>query len=222
MGATAGGVTGDNAAMRYRRAIEKLHLLASACQSTTRLPVHEPFLHEAYVFGDVLDGADPVESVQVALALNLSPEEVPWCSQPPGTACLVDSLRLDKGGFAYWWRSRHEPVWNHIVRDPVRFWSLDGTDESVLDALRDRRFTDLQRATASPADLRQRVELELDRALAQLHAVHHNYWDHGWRGAHRGGGRYPENRLWEAVDGYLDLVGAVDAVSGRDRAQDGR
>lgn len=207
--------------MRYRRAIEKLRLLAAACQSTTRLPVDEPFLHEAYVFGDVLDGADPVESVHVALALNLSPDEVPWCAQPPGTAWLVDSLRLDKGGFAYWWRSRHEPVWNHVIRDPVRFWSLDGPDEAVLEALYDRRFADLSRATASPADLRQRIEVELDRALVQLHTVNQKYWDRDWRGEHRGGGRYPENHLWEAVDGYLDLLGAVNGVSGRDRAQGG-
>jgi hypothetical protein len=204
--------------MRYRRAVEKLRLLAAACQSTTRMPLDEPFLHEAYVFGDVLDGADPVESVQVALALNLSPEEVPWCSQPPGTAWLVDSLRLDKGGFACWWRSRHEPVWNHVIRDPVRFWSLDGTDESVLDALRDRRFADLPRGTASLADLRRRVELELDRALAQLRTLDQKYWDRDWRGEHRGDGRYPENHLWEGVDGYLDLLGAA---SGRDRAQNG-
>ncbi|HEX5119716.1 MAG TPA: hypothetical protein VFW65_31395 [Pseudonocardiaceae bacterium] len=195
-------------------------MLADACQWTTRLPVDAPFLREAYVFGDVLDGADPVESVQVALALNLSPEEVPWCSQPPGTAWLVDSLRLDKGGFAYWWRSRHEPVWNHVIHDPVRFWSLDGTDESVLDALRDRRFAELPRASASPADLRQRVEVELDRALAQLHTVDQKYWDRDWRHEHRGGGRHPENHLWEAVDGYLDLLGAVAAVS-RDRTHGG-
>jgi hypothetical protein len=207
--------------MRYRRAVEKLRLLAAACQSTTRPPVDEPFVQEAYVFGDVLGGADPVESVRVALALNLSPEEVPWCSQPPGTAWLVDSLRLDKGGLAYWWRSRHEPVWNHVIRDPVRFWSLGGTDESVLDALCDRRFADLPRARASPADLRERVEVELDRALVQLRTVNQMYWDRDWRGEHRGGGRYPEKYLWEAVDGYLDLLGSVGAVSGRDRAKGG-
>ena len=207
--------------MRYHRAVEKLRVLADACQWTTRLPSDEPFLQEAYVFGDLLDGADPVESVRVALALNLPPEEVPWCSQPPGTAWLVDSMRLDKGGFAYWWRSRDEPVWNHVIRGPVRFWSLDGTDESVLDALCDRRFADLPRATASQADLRRRVEVELDRALARLRTVRQKYWDRDWRGEHRGGGRYPENHLWEAVDGYLDLLGAMDAVSGRDRAQGG-
>jgi hypothetical protein len=172
--------------MRYRRAVEKLRLLADACQWTTRLPIEEPFLQEGYVFGEVLDGADPIESLQVAFALDLPPEEAPWCSQPPGTAWLVDSLRLDKGGFTYWWRSRHEPVWNHFVHEPVRFWSLDGIDEAVLDALRDRRFADLPRVTASSAELRRRTEVELDRALAQVRAVHEKYRDREWRNQHRG------------------------------------
>jgi hypothetical protein len=103
------------------------------------------------VFGKILDGADPIEHLEVAFSVNLQPEEVPWCSQPRGTPWLVDSLRLDKGGFAVWWRSRHEPVWNHVIHQPVRFWSLDGTDEAVLDALRDRRFADLPKLKASPA-----------------------------------------------------------------------
>jgi hypothetical protein len=34
------------------------------------------------------------------------------------------------------------------------------------------------------------------------------YGDHDWRRGHRGYGRYPENELWEAVEGYLDLVDA--------------
>lgn len=118
---SASGRSRDNVTMRYRRAIEKLRLLAEACQSTTRLPLQEPFLREAYVFGEVLNGADPVERLQVAFTLDLPPEEVPWCSQPPGTPWLVDSLRLDKGGYAYWWRSRHQPVWNHVIHEPVRF-----------------------------------------------------------------------------------------------------
>jgi len=32
--------------------------------------------------------------------------------------------------------------------------------------------------------------------------------DHQWRRKHRGAGRYPENELWEAVEGYLDLCDA--------------
>ncbi|WP_422652936.1 DUF7711 family protein [Amycolatopsis sp.] len=43
---------------------------------------------------------------------------MPWCWQPSGTAWLVDNLRPDKGDIAYWWRSRHQPVGNHVIRDP--------------------------------------------------------------------------------------------------------
>jgi hypothetical protein len=195
--------------MRYRRAVEKVRELADACQSTTRLPVDEPFLCEAYVFGDVVAGADPIEWVRVAFTLNLPPEKVPWGSRPPGTPWLVDWLRLDKGGFGYWWRSRHEPVSNLLIREPVRFWSLDGIDVPVLDALRDRRFADLPRLTATPAELRRRTETDLDRALGQLRVVRELYWDRDWRDEHRGGGRYPEHHLWEAADGYLDLLDAM-------------
>jgi hypothetical protein len=102
---------------------------------------------------------------------------------------------------------------NHLIRDPVRFWSLDGTDETVLDALQNRRFADLPRLTASPTELRQRIEVELDRALAHLRAVRQRYWDRDWRGEHRGGGRYPESFLWDAVDGYVDLFDAVQHMA---------
>jgi hypothetical protein len=37
---------------------------------------------------------------------------------------------------------------------------------------------------------------------------HLRYWDHEWRREHKGLGRYPENELWEAVAGYLDLLDA--------------
>ncbi|MGH3621526.1 MAG: DUF7711 family protein [Sciscionella sp.] len=41
------------------------------------MPADEPFPHEAYVLGEILDGADPIECLNVAFALNLPPEEVP-------------------------------------------------------------------------------------------------------------------------------------------------
>jgi hypothetical protein len=63
--------------MRYRRAVEKLRILAGACDSVKNWPPEDPFLLEAYVFGDVLEGADPLECVEVALVLNLPAEEVP-------------------------------------------------------------------------------------------------------------------------------------------------
>src|SRR5258708_4276428 len=109
--------------MRYRRAVEKLRILAEACESVKGWPPEDPFLLEAYAFGDVLQGADPLECVEVVLVLNLPPQDVVWGSSPHGTVWLADRLRLSKGGFCYWWRSHLDPVWNHHVREPVRFWS---------------------------------------------------------------------------------------------------
>jgi hypothetical protein len=197
------------ASVRYRRGVEKLRILAENCELTKRMALDEPFLREAYAFGDVLDGTDPLDSVDVALVLDLPPEEVPWESHPDGTAWLVDLLRLDKGGYAYRWRSYLDPVWNHYIRRPVRFWSLAGPDEEVLQALAERRFEELPHVTPDPSDEPSRLMEELGTALQNLRAVQESYWDHEWRRAHRGGGRYPEHYLWEAVTGYLDLRAAA-------------
>jgi hypothetical protein len=158
--------------MRYERAVQKLRILADACQHTVNWPPGEPFLREAYVFGEVLEGTDPIDHLKVALVLNLPPEEVPWDSHPRGADWLVDTLRLNKGGYAYWWRSRHDPVWNHHIRGPVRFWSLAGPDEEVLTALSERRFDDLPRITADPAEVQAQTTTARDTALAHLRNVH--------------------------------------------------
>jgi hypothetical protein len=195
--------------MRYRRAVEKLQSLAEACEAVKGWPPENPFLLEAYVFGDVLEGMDPLEYVEVVLVLNLPPEQVPWESSPHGTQWLADQLRLSKGGFAYWWRSHLDPVWNHHIRGPVRFWSHEGPDERALRNLTERRFGDLPRLTPSPQVQRDQLAGELDAALSHLRAVHTSYWDRDWRREHRGSGRYPEHHLWEAVQGYLDLHDAA-------------
>lgn len=64
--------------MRYRRAVEKLRILAEACESIKRWPPEDPFLLEAYMFGDVLRGADPLDCVEVVLVLNLPSQDVVW------------------------------------------------------------------------------------------------------------------------------------------------
>src|SRR6266702_8142345 len=134
-----------------------------------------------YAFGGVLEGLDPLEEVQVVGVIRLPPEEVAWGSSPHGTLWLADRLRLSKGGFEYWWRSYLDPVWNHYVRSPVRIWSQDGPGTEALDALAERRFSDLRRLTAAPVDERLQVRDELDAALRHLRQVHDSYWDYEWR-----------------------------------------
>lgn len=192
--------------------MEKLRVLADACESVKNWPPEEPFLLEGYVFGAVLDGADPLDCVEVALVLNLPAEEVPWESHPFGTEWPADRLRLSKGGFCYFWRSHLEPVWNHHVREPVRFWSQHGPDAAVLDALADRRFDDLPRVRPGDEEERAGLADALASALAHLRAVHGSYWDGEWRREHRGSGRYPEHHLWDAVEGYLDVLRAAESV----------
>ena len=179
--------------MRYRRAVEKIRILAEACQDfSKRYPGDEPVILEAYVFGDVLRGADPLEDVEVALVLNLPPDEVIWGSTPHGTPWLADYLRLSKGGFLYFWRSHLDPVANHYIREPVRFWSLGGPGEGVLEALAEGRLDDLPQVTSSPEVRREQAAGELEAALGRLRSVHASYWDYDWRRENRGGGRYPE------------------------------
>ncbi len=137
--------------MRYKRAVEKLRVLAGACDRVKMFWFDtEPFLKAVYAFGEVVDGADPLDAVQVAVAINLSPEEVPWESGPEGTDWLANELRLSKGGFLYFWRSYLDPIWNHYIRGPVRIWSVDdGPDERALTALEARDFGSLERLTRS-------------------------------------------------------------------------
>ena len=192
--------------MRYKRAVEKLRILAETCE---RVKVFwfdtEPFLKAVYAFGDVLDETDPLDAVQVAVAINLPPEEVPWESTPEGTDWLANELRLSKGGFMYFWRSYLDSVWDHYIRGPVRVWSVDwwsrrararGAGGEGISGL-------LHRLIPDPVDERLQFRDDLDAALAHLREVRDKDWYHGRRREHRGYGRYPENELWEAVEGYL-------------------
>src|SRR5215470_7245758 len=94
------------------------------------------------------------------------------CAQPPARGGSVGippawhlvagrSAGRDKGGFAYWWRSHLSPVPNHRIREPVRFWSQEGPDEAVLQALADRRLGDLARLAPSPQAEREQLAEEL-------------------------------------------------------------
>ena len=81
----------------------------------------------------------------------------------------------------------------------MRFWSLAGPDEDVLLALSERHLGDLPQVTSPPGTEGAQRAGELQVALDHLRGVRDSYWDYGWRRENRGGGRYPENKLWEAV-----------------------
>jgi hypothetical protein len=90
-------------------------------------------------------------------------------------------------------------------------YSKDGPDDGVLRALAERRFVDVPRQAPSADARQEQLAAELDAAFSHLRAVHASYWDRDWRREHRGYDRYPENELWEAVDGYLDLRDSAES-----------
>lgn len=55
--------------------------------------------------------------------------------------------------------------------------------------------------------------MELAACLAHLRHVAGEYWDRGWRDEHKGFGIYPENHLWNATWGYLDVLDDIQAGS---------
>jgi hypothetical protein len=90
--------------MHYQTGVGKLRTLAGALEAAKRWPPDHPLLQAAYTFGDLLRGTDPLEYVQVVVVLNLPPEELPWGAHPVSLSWLAEDLRLDKGGFNWWWR----------------------------------------------------------------------------------------------------------------------
>jgi hypothetical protein len=74
--------------MRYARAVGKLRQLAEECERLGTFPLEdEPFLVEMYAFGEVLEGTDPLDVVQVAGVINLPSEDVPWYSSRHRVSC---------------------------------------------------------------------------------------------------------------------------------------
>ena len=51
-------------------------------------------------------------------------------------------------------------------------------------------------------------------------AGHPSTWGFDWRRDHRGLGSYPENHLWAATDGYLDLLEAAHRLGAESGATD--
>ena len=193
--------------MRFDTAVDRLHKIADACSDVSR---YRDELSAAYVYGDILTGAD-VEVVQVALAVDLPPEELPWRAEPAGLRGLAEVLRLDRAPVRWVWRPAGEPVANHAIAGPVRFWSrTGGADGDVIELLRARRLDDLPREAFDVEVAAQQLARDQQRALRHLREVTEHYWESSWRREHKGGGIYPEDHLWRAVQGYLDLLDVSD------------
>jgi hypothetical protein len=205
--------------MRYGKAVQRLQIIAERCQRVSGLWDEAPPLTAAYAFGDVLDGPEQLDVVQLALVLNHPAEELTWCARPTSCSGLPHLLELEKAPVDWYWRPAAWPVSNPVIVRPLRIWSTDGVDAVALDALARRAAEPLRLPPPHPRREDEQFAFELKASLAYLQRVEDRYWERDWRAEHRGSGIYPENHLWDAVHGYFDLYHAVrarDDASGAD------
>jgi len=205
--------------MRFATAVGRLTAIAQDCDRVgSLLPGDEEgdgSLLAVYAYGPVVDQAGrDMEVVRLVLVLDLPAEELPWGVEPPECTALAALLRLDKAPVLWRWRPGQWPVWNHEIRRPMPIWTREGVQGAALDALSSGRAEPFRLPEPAESEQLAQAEVELAVSLAHLRAVRERYWeDREWRRAHRGGGRYPEEYLWQAVDGYLDMVDSVRALS---------
>jgi hypothetical protein len=195
--------------MRRKTAIKHLRALAERCDTAHR-PLDEPALAEVYAYGDILEpGIAEVDWVKVALVLDLPPDEVTWLALPSVHVWLTHHLGLDKVPVVAVRRPAVWPVWNHDIRRPLQFWSYEGgTDDAALAALADGDAESLRLPAPSREEEAEQLAAELEACLDHLRHVQGSFHDREWRAAHKGLGIYPNDHLWHAVEGYLDLLDA--------------
>ncbi|WP_194905807.1 DUF7711 family protein [Catenulispora rubra] len=201
--------------MRHNTAVRRLRTIAEDCDKLGSLVDGEDGIVALYTFGPLLDRpGEDLDAVNVALVVGLPADELPWGVEPPGCTALAHLLRLDKTPVLKRWRPAEWPVTNHEIRRPMPVWSReDGVQTAALDALAERRAEPFRLAGADDDMLAEQISRELETSTAHLRAVRDRYWDDvDWRRSQRHDGRYPEDHLWQAVDGYLDLLDASTSV----------
>jgi hypothetical protein len=203
--------------VKYSTAVARLRQVASDLDDHVS-SWGDSMIVEAHVFGEVVAGPETVEVIWLALVVDLPVEEVTWLARPAQAEASVSLLRFDKYPLRWWWRPTAWPVWNHRISRPVRFWSRrDGPDEVALGQLADRRLPDLEfHGLPDQSGLRAQLQVELEASRRHLERVVDSYHDRGWRRDHKGFGVYPEDHLWWATQGFLELDDALGAIDGPD------
>jgi hypothetical protein len=202
--------------MRRATAVRRLRTIAERCQQVCDLWEPEAGLVGVQAFGAVLDPVDEdgsIEVIQIALVVNEDPDEVTWCYRPPRFSGLPYVLDLEKAPVDWYYRPAARLVSNHRIVRPLPIWSRPaGIHEAALAALGGggaEELDQLREPAPRPAVLHRQLAEELATAAAHLQRVRDQYWARGWRKAHHAAGTYPENYLWDAVYGYLDLLEAA-------------
>ena len=210
---TGGRASRDDVCMRRAKAAELLRLAAGGFEKLKFVQTLEgdrTELAALYAFGPGLDTPEGADLLDIAVALDLPPDQAPWRCAPLAWRTAAEYLRLDRRAVRLAWRSARIEVANHRIRRPLRFWSAaQGTDENAIAAFAVGNHDQLRAAEPPPALRAERLTEELAVSLAHLRETEARYYDRDWRREHKGDGYHPEHALHDAVSGYLDLLAAT-------------
>jgi hypothetical protein len=189
--------------------VHHLETLAQTCaEMADRPPSIFPLrVVQLWAVGDILGPVTEIETITVALGVDLPVSEVPWLGEPSGAQHWVNATRLIKNPIVALWRSIHAPIWNHYIDRPVLAWdSVGGVVEETMIAVREGRAAELRPPAPAEAELRARLDAELRVSLLDLRGRSPDYDERRWRP-----GRLEPvaDALWRASDGYLDVLGAM-------------
>lgn len=195
--------------MKWARAVGHVESLSRSCADMAGGPAAAFTLpvSQLWAVGDILDPPRDLDRVTVALCVDLPVDEVAWWTEPPGAQHWANATRMAKNPILPWWRSVHAPVWNHRIVRPVLVWDVDeGVREDALAALRDGHGEQVRTAAPSDEDYARRLRDELAVSLRTLRSRTEAYEERRWRP----GKLEPfADALWQASDGYLDVLDAV-------------
>jgi hypothetical protein len=199
-------VTYENDGMNWTRAVHHVEFAASECVRLAELlivtgPVR---VGQMWAFGAILGTPADLDTVEVALCLDLPVDDVAWLSRPPAAEHWLRMTRLAKNPITVLWRSAHAPVWNHRIASPLLVWDQEaGIVENALIALREGRGYAAGLSEPSPDQLATRLTDERAISLATLRAATTAYADRQWTPTKLGP---TADALWRASEGYLDLL----------------
>jgi hypothetical protein len=195
--------------VKWTRAVHHLEALAQACAEMGTQPRSMFSLRvvQLWAVGDILGAVRDLETVTVALAVDLPVDDVPWLSEPPGAEHWGSATRLTKNPVIALWRSADAPVWNHRIDRPALLWdSASGVVHETLVALKDGRGERVRLPGPTPDELRAHLDDELTVSLRALRNAARAYEDRRWS---PGKLEPVADALWRASDGYLDMLDAV-------------
>ncbi len=163
---------------------------------------------QLWAYGDVLtsNGSD-LDSLQVALGVDLPVEDVAWFCLPPGADHWSQATRLSKSPIVSMWRSTRAPVWNHHIRRPLAIWDeRAGIATGALLALRSGSTDALRLPEPAQDEMCTRLEAELAVSLRALESAAAAYEERRFR---PGKIQPVADALWNASAGYLDVLGVT-------------